>query len=230
MEVVNKMSEYFNFEFDRENRQGFTEVIYCEGKPNEVFLEILDQITDNLNDTLFLLSKVTKEQAYLLKEKNVTVYKKSRFGSTYIIGGGKPKIRTGKVLILSGGSSDISVVEEIALALEFHGLGFESYQDVGVANLRRLSSLYSNIDEADFTSVIVVAGFEGALFSVVNSLFSIPVIAVPSPVGYGKGGQGEAALFSALQSCSPGLSVVNIGNGISAAAIAVRIANLIKST
>lgn len=132
----------------------------------------------------------------------------------------------GRVGILTAGTSDIPVAEEAAVICREAGCHVLSFYDVGVAGLHRLyEPLRSLITEAAVDVIIVAAGMDGALPSVVAGLVAVPVIGLPTSVGYGLGGNGLAALLSMLQGCAPGLAVVNIDNGVGAGAIAVRIAH-----
>ena len=126
-----------------------------------------------------------------------------------------------KVAIISGGSSDLAVTLEAKLALEIHGVKCESFIDVGVAGLHRLISHLEDLKKYDV--LIVCAGMEGALATVVGGLLPQPIIAVPISVGYGVSKNGETALNSMLSSCSPGIAVMNIDNGYGAAMAALRI-------
>ena len=129
-----------------------------------------------------------------------------------------------KVAIISGGSSDLSVTLEAKLALEMYGVCCKTFIDVGVAGLHRLMSQIENINKYDI--LIVCAGMEGALATVIGGLMAQPIIAVPVSVGYGVSEDGKTALNSMLASCSPGISVMNIDNGYGAAMAALRIINL----
>lgn len=132
----------------------------------------------------------------------------------------------GKVGVLTAGTSDIAVAEEAALMCREMGCDVYSYYDVGVAGLHRLfEPLRKLLDEVRVDVIIVAAGMDGALPSVVAGLADVPVIGLPVSVGYGLGGGGVAALYSMLQTCAPGMSVVNIDNGIGAGAVAALIAN-----
>ena len=134
----------------------------------------------------------------------------------------------GKVGIMTAGTSDISVAEEARLMCEaMHCECMTSY-DIGIAGLHRTFPVLKEFIKSEVNVIIVAAGMEGALASVVSSSVNIPVIGVPTSVGYGYGEKGVAALASMLQSCSLGLSVVNIDNGIGAGAIASKIANLLS--
>jgi len=153
------------------------------------------------------------------------LYDDARFyeeANCLIIGKNQNKINTNKkVAIISGGSSDLPVTLEAQLALEIYGLNCQSFIDVGVAGLHRLMSQLEEIDKYDV--LIVCAGMEGALATVVGGLLSQPIIAVPVSVGYGVSKNGETALNSMLSSCSPGIAVMNIDNGYGAAMAALRI-------
>ncbi len=131
----------------------------------------------------------------------------------------------GKVGILTAGTSDVGVAEEARLMCESMGCQCVCSYDVGIAGIHRLFPIVKKIIHDDVDAIIVVAGMEGALASIISSLVDIPVIGVPSSVGYGYGEKGVAALASMLQSCTLGLSVVNIDNGIGAGAFAANIAN-----
>ena len=139
-----------------------------------------------------------------------------------IIGENLNKIDTNKkVAIISGGSSDLAVTLEAQLALEIYGLNCQSFIDVGVAGLHRLMSQLEEINK--YNVLIVCAGMEGALATVVGGLLAHPIIAVPVSVGYGVSKNGGTALNSMLSSCSPGIAVMNIDNGYGAAMAALRI-------
>jgi NCAIR mutase (PurE)-related protein len=129
-----------------------------------------------------------------------------------------------KIGILTAGSSDISIAEEAAAIARLMGVEVASFYDVGIAGVHRLFNPLKDLVSQKVKAIVVVAGMEGALPAIVSSLVNIPVIGVPASVGYGYGGKGEAALMTMLQSCSPGLVVVNIDNGINAGATAALIA------
>lgn len=131
----------------------------------------------------------------------------------------------GSIGVITAGTSDIRVAAEAGMVANEMGCNVIDVRDVGVAGLHRLVRPLEALVDADIAAIIVVAGMDGALPSVVAGLVDIPVIGVPSSVGYGHGGRGEAALMAMLQSCAPGLVVVNIDNGIGAGAAAARIAN-----
>jgi hypothetical protein len=131
----------------------------------------------------------------------------------------KQKTKRGKVGVLAAGSSDIGVAEEARAVAEAMGCEVLTSYDVGVAALHRVLEPVKRMVEEGVDALVVVAGMEGALPTVVSGLTDVPVIGVPTSVGYGYGAKGEAALMGMLQSCSPGLAVVNIDNGVGAGAI-----------
>jgi NCAIR mutase (PurE)-related protein len=148
-----------------------------------------------------------------------------RAGRSVVIGRGDPVPGGGRVGALSAGTSDLPVLEEaLAVAREMDA-SVMSFHDVGVAGVHRLAAPLEELREFDPDSLIVAAGMEGALPSVVSGLVAVPVIGLPTSTGYGLGGDGTAAILGMLQTCSPGLSVVNVDNGVGAGATAALIAN-----
>jgi NCAIR mutase (PurE)-related protein len=140
---------------------------------------------------------------------------------------GVERARTGgKVAIITAGSSDIPVASEAALIAREMGCEVLEVRDVGVAGLHRLVQPLERLADAQVDVIVVAAGMDGALPSVVAGLVPVPVIGLPTSVGYGHGGAGEGALTTMLQSCAPGLAVVNIDNGVGAGTAAAKIANL----
>jgi hypothetical protein len=136
-----------------------------------------------------------------------------------------PAATGGRIGVITAGTSDQPVAEEAALVLREMGCAVTTAYDVGVAGLHRLfGPLRHLLGEAQVDVIIVAAGMDGALPSVVSGLVDVPVIGLPTSIGYGLGGRGEAAIMTMLQSCAPGLSVVNIDNGVGAAAVAGLIA------
>jgi NCAIR mutase (PurE)-related protein len=198
-------------------RQGFPEIVYCEGKT-------AGQIADNLralaeaNGRAFGTRLPADRAAEVLTEMPDAAY--DPLSQTISLGSTQPASPR-SVAIVSAGTSDLPVAEEACATLSFLGHGFQRFNDIGVAGIHRL---HGRIDEIRAASVvIVVAGMEGALPSVVGGLVSAPVIAVPTSVGYGAAFDGLAALLGMLNSCASGLTVVNIDNGFGAAMAAHRI-------
>ena len=209
----------FNFDFQRGERLGFIEAIWGQDKS----IDKLKRLSENVlgkNEVVFI-TRINSEKANYLLD----LYDEARFyeeANCLIIWKNLKKIKTNKkVAIISGGSSDLAVTLEAQLALEIYGVNSQSFIDVGVAGLHRLMSQLEEINKYDV--LIVCAGMEGALATVVGGLLSQPIIAVPVSVGYGVSKDGKTALNSMLSSCSPGIAVMNIDNGYGAAMAALRI-------
>ena len=204
---------FATLDMQRKNRQGVGEVIYGKGKTVEQIKEIAETFLAHSNDGI-LITKLSKEKENALKtmlNADLTFYEDAKIA---VIGGNKPADGLGKVVIITGGTSDIPVAEEAAVTAEFLGNEVERIYDVGVAGLHRLLSRMDSIMNASV--IIAIAGMEGALASVVGGLADCPVIAVPTSVGYGASFEGLSALLSMLNSCASGVSVMNIDNGFGA--------------
>jgi hypothetical protein len=160
-----------------------------------------------------------------LKNEFKVVY--HRVGRALVVSkiGVVPAPSGGVIAVLAAGTSDLPVAEEARVTAETMGCRVLAFYDVGVAGIHRLVSPLEMIHKEEASAVVAVAGMEGALPTVVRGLVAVPVIGVPTSVGYGYGGKGEAALMTMLQSCAPGLTVVNIDNGFGAGATAALIAN-----
>lgn len=196
----------------RELRKGFPEVIYCAGKTARQVASIAGSIVKN-NQPL-LATRATPEQFRAVQKKvPEAIYHETARCIT--LAAFPDPVRTGIVCIVTAGTSDIPVAEEAAVTLRCLGSPVEQVHDVGVAGIHRLFDKAPVISKASV--IIVVAGMEGALASVVGGLVDVPVIAVPTSVGYGASFQGLAALLAMLNSCATGVTVVNIDNGFGAA-------------
>lgn len=202
---------YAKVDLHRGVRQGAAEVIYGAGKTPEHILGIAESMLRNGQKTI-LITRLEEEKAKIVMETLTMRYDAcSRIG---IVGDIPKPDGLGKIVVATGGTSDIPVAEEAALTCEVHGNEVVRMYDVGVAGLHRL---LSHLDEIMNASVIIaIAGMEGALASVIGGLADCPVIAVPTSVGYGASFQGISALLSMLNSCASGVSVVNIDNGFGA--------------
>ena len=202
----------------RELRKGIPEAIYGPGKTDGQILEIASKVLKRRNEAIF--TRMTEKQHRMLKK---AFDKKIRWSpeARIIAVGMAKRPALGKVLVVTAGTSDIPVAEEAAVTCELLGCRIERLYDVGVAGIHRLTSNMKQLQSADV--VIVLAGMEGALPSVVAGITSRPVIAVPTSVGYGASFSGIAALLGMLSSCSSGIGVVNIDNGFGAGALAVTI-------
>jgi len=205
----------------RKLRQGTAEVIYGAGKTPEQIVGIVETMLKNGQNTV-LITRLSEETAELVgKSLPLNYYKVARCG---IIGQMPVPDGIGKVLVVTGGTSDIPVAEEAALTAEVLGNEVVRLYDVGVAGLHRL---LAHLDDIMSASVIIaIAGMEGALASVIGGLADCPVIAVPTSVGYGASFNGLSALLSMLNSCASGVSVVNIDNGFGAGYLANMINHL----
>ena len=209
---------FANIDLERLRRCGAAEVIYAASKTPPQILQIA-QTMEQAGQTPILLTRLAAEAATWLKDKLALQYDAvSRIG---IIGTLPAPNGLGKVAVVSAGTSDIPVAEEAVKTLEFFGNDVVRIYDVGVAGLHRLLGKIAEIRSAQV--IIAIAGMEGALASVLAGLTDVPVIAVPTSVGYGAAFQGITALLAMVNSCAAGVSVVNIDNGFGAAYIASRI-------
>lgn len=206
---------YAKLDHHRQIRQGAGEVIYGAGKTPKQIFEITDTFLKNGQNHV-LITKMSEEAAMTMKNMPSFTYDEtSKIG---VVGGVIPADGLGKIVIATGGTSDLPVAEEAALTAEFLGNDVVRLYDVGVAGLHRLLSNLDVIMEAKVC--IAIAGMEGALASVIGGLVDCPVIAVPTSVGYGASFEGLSALLSMLNSCASGVSVVNIDNGFGAGYLA----------
>ncbi len=207
------------FDFQRRDRLGLIEAIWGQDKTIDQLKRLSESVLSK-NEVVFI-TRINSEKAFQLLD----LYEEAKFheeAKCLIIGENLNKLATNKkVAIVSGGSSDLAVTLEAQLALEIYGVNCQSFIDVGVAGLHRLLSQLEEINKYDV--LIVCAGMEGALATVVGGLLAQPIIAVPVSVGYGVSKDGETALNSMLSSCSPGIAVMNIDNGYGAAMAALRI-------
>ena len=202
---------YAKVDLHRKIRQGSSEVIYGEGKTPEQIIGIIRSMKEHGQDRI-LITRLSKEKADAVSAEHDIRYSEiSRIG---IAGENAPADGVGKIVIVTGGTSDIPVAEEAALTAEFLGNEVMRLYDVGVAGIHRLLAHKEMIFGASV--IIAVAGMEGALASVVGGMADCPVIAVPTSVGYGAALGGISALLSMLNSCASGVSVVNIDNGFGA--------------
>ena len=206
---------YAKVDLHRTIRQGAAEVIYGAGKTPGQIIGIADSMLQNGQKTI-LITRIDNETAEIVSKIHPLDYRKdARIG---IIGSIPEPDGIGRIVVATGGTSDIPVAEEAAITAEVHGNEVVRLFDVGVAGLHRL---LAHTDEIMSASVIVaIAGMEGALASVIGGLADCPVIAVPTSVGYGASFGGVSALLSMLNSCASGVSVVNIDNGFGAGFLA----------
>ena len=206
---------YAKVDLHRKIRQGAAEVIYGAGKTPEQIAGIIDTMQRNGQDRILITRMSAKAAEYVGNLYSLDYHKEPKAG---IIGSIPAPSGIGKVVIATGGTSDIPVAEEAALTAEILGSEVVRLYDVGVSGVHRLLAHMDLIMGASV--IIAIAGMEGALASVVGGLADCPVIAVPTSVGYGASFGGVSALLSMLNSCASGVSVVNIDNGFGAGYLA----------
>ncbi len=240
-ESIRQLDDVAQIDTSRKDRTGFPEAILADSKDYDDLLTIIKRFFEKQesdSDSIelknnIIITRLSKERCESLKKdldylfekgikfdynkraKILIIYKDSLvdFNPEY-----------GKVGLLTAGTSDIPIAEEAKVIVEQGGCEVISSYDIGVAGIHRLFPQIAHMVEEDVCAFIVCAGMEGALPSVVAGLVDVPVIAVPTSVGYGIGADGKAALYSMLQSCAPGLAVVNIDNGFGAGVCALTIA------
>lgn len=199
-------------DFHRRIRRGLPEVIYGKGKNIKQLSEIIESYKESEEEILITKVDINKYNELFKEHKNIIYHEKAEIISFDI----KPKIQfNGEILILSAGASDENIAEEAYISAKYLGNNVKKEYDVGIACISRILDLK---DEFNKPSVIIaIAGMEGAMPSVVAGMTETPIIAVPTSVGYGTNFNGIASLLSMLNSCSGGISVVNIDNGFGAA-------------
>ncbi|ACB86410.1 nickel pincer cofactor biosynthesis protein LarB [Natranaerobius thermophilus] len=215
---------YAKIDHHRSQRQGFPEVIYCQGKEPHQVAEIFQSLVkhnDNVlatraSDKIFNKVRHLIPQARYNDLARTIIYQKEACKT--------PNSKYGKVALVSAGTSDLAVAEEAFETAQVMGAPVEKFYDVGVAGIHRLLNFYDQLTEA--SCVIVVAGMEGALASVVGGLVDVPVIACPTSIGYGANFNGLSSMLTMLNSCASGVSVVNIDNGFGAGYQAALISKL----
>ncbi len=206
---------YAKLDHHRELRKGIPEVIYGTGKSSEQIKGIAKAMLAKGQELILITRLQSKKAEVVQKNLPLLYYETAQIG---VIGDIPKPNGIGKIVVATGGTSDISVAEEAAITAEVLGNEVVRIYDVGVAGMHRLLSKLSDIMDAQV--VISIAGMEGALTSVIGGLVDCPVIGVPTSVGYGASFKGVAALLSMLNSCASGVSVVNIDNGFGAGYLA----------
>ncbi|MBO0841616.1 MAG: nickel pincer cofactor biosynthesis protein LarB [Nocardioides sp.] len=211
-------------DLDRAGRTGDPEVVYAAGKTPAQVVAILGRLHEKHPGRAVLATRVDDEAIALVRAElpGAVVHEEARCVTL-----GPLPTPAGRVCVVAAGTSDLSVAAEAALTVRVHGAAVDTVTDVGVAGVHRLLAVRDLLDAAD--CLVVVAGMEGALPSVVGGLVGVPLIAVPTSVGYGASFGGLAALLAMLNSCAPGVTVVNIDNGYGAGVAAARIARRIGS-
>lgn len=218
LKIKKKPYEDINFakvDLHRNVRQGIAEVIYGAGKTGKEISDIISTMKQNGQECI-LITKLNEAKSWEIEENHkIEFYYEAKMG---IVGDMPKPDGIGKVLVVTGGTSDIPIAKEAVITAKALGNEVMELYDVGVAGLHRLLSHIDDIMDASV--IIAIAGMEGALASVIGGLADCPVIAVPTSVGYGASFNGVSALLSMLNSCASGVSVVNIDNGFGAAYLA----------
>ncbi|WP_159886279.1 nickel pincer cofactor biosynthesis protein LarB [Paenibacillus puerhi] len=216
-EAIDDSLSYAQLDVRRADRTGFPEVVFGEGKSAEQIAAIMERLAGHAGRVL--ATRVSADKAAIVQELLPdAVYHRDARALTWQTGDAKASVPIepagGFIAVVCAGTSDVPVAEEAAVTAEYLGSRVERVYDVGVAGIHRLFRRLPLIREAD--AIVVAAGMEGALVSVIGGLVSVPIIAVPTSVGYGASFQGVAALLAMLNACAPGISVVNIDNGFGA--------------
>lgn len=208
---------FAELDLERKKRTGFAEVVFCPGKKDEFLKNIFTKLYAENGEVMG--TRATKEQFEIVK----SVLENAKYDeiSRIITVRKEKKNLIGNIAVCTAGTADIPVAEEAAQSAEFFGCFVERIYDVGVSGIHRLLSKTELLQKAN--CVIAIAGMEGALASVIGGLVSVPVVAVPTSVGYGASFEGLSALLTMINSCANGISVVNIDNGFGAAYIASQI-------
>lgn len=214
---------YAKLDTHRKVRSGFAEVIFCSGKADSHLLEIFGRLYEQ--DQEVFGTRATKEQFERIREQ----YPQAVYDpvSRIIKIEKQEKQKKGKIAVCTAGTADIAVAEEAAQTAEYFGTAVDRIYDIGVSGIHRLLSKLAVIQQAN--CIVVVAGMEGALASVLGGLVDKPVIAVPTSIGYGASMHGLSALLTMINSCANGIAVVNIDNGYGAGYIASQINRLALS-
>ena len=227
-ENILEFDEIAQFDIDRSKRTGFPEAVFSPSKDYDDLLVIIKKFLENNDDDL-IITKLSKERYERILDdlgKNSFIFDYNRRAQILVIRKEiKNKEKTAKIGIITAGTSDINIAEEARVIVEEGGCEAITSYDIGVAGIHRLFPQIAYMTREGVRAFIVCAGMEGALPSVVAGLVDVPVIAVPTSVGYGVGEGGRVALDAMLQSCAPGIAVVNIDNGFGAGVFALTIVN-----
>ncbi|MDN5698145.1 MAG: nickel pincer cofactor biosynthesis protein LarB [Rubrobacter sp.] len=219
---VRYLDEFAVLDRGRAARKGVPEIVYAPGKSPEQ----VGRICVSLLSTQSRVIVSGADKTHLVElERVLPDAPISHAGRALVIGSGEASATGGRIGALCAGTSDLPVLEEALAVAREMGAEIESFHDVGVAGIHRLIEPLERLQEFDPDCLIVAAGMEGALPSVVGGLVDVPVIGLPTSTGYGLGGDGTAPIMGMLQSCSTGLSVVNVDNGVGAGATAAMISN-----
>lgn len=222
LDYLRRIGEHTLFDTCRSERKGVPEIVYGQTKTPQVVADIVGEILQEKDH--LLISRAGRDHYDAVKQAVGTMNVRFEEKAGMIVVDLRKNVKfEGKIGILAAGTSDIRVAEEARVVAEAMNVESLIAYDVGIAAFHRFLDPLVNMLDSGADALIVVAGMEGALASVVSALVDVPVIGVPTSVGYGAGAEGRAALMSMLQSCSPGLAVVNIDNGVGAGATAALI-------
>jgi NCAIR mutase (PurE)-related protein len=217
---------FAHIDHHRQIRRGFPEVIYCPGKTTEQIIKIFENLAEKGNNVLATRAEEDVFEA-LAKTKKFPQARYEKLARAIVLEQRKIEPSKSVIPIVTAGTADLPVASEAKVTAEIMGQQTELICDVGVAGLHRLFGHLERLQDANV--IIVVAGMEGALASVVGGLVSCPVIAVPTSVGYGASFEGLSALLTMLNSCAAGVTVVNIDNGFSAGITASLISKKVEA-
>lgn len=225
------VEEFARLDLHRRDRTGIPEVVLADGKTPEQVVSILISLTEKAGRALATRVSVSCAAVVVRRLARRFCVEHNSPGRTIVARRKDASFEPtgGRIAVLAAGTADVAVAEEARVTAEVMGCEVLRFYDVGIAGIHRLAGPLREIQARDVACVVVAAGMEGALPSVVRGLVSVPVIGVPVSTGYGHGGRGEGALMTMLQSCSPGLTVVNIDNGFGAGATAALIANRVAA-
>ncbi len=216
--------EYAKLDISREERTGFPEVVFCQGKPDDYLVQIYQKLVER--DGRAFGTRATGQQYELIK-KALPAASYNEISRILKVMPEQPEYdEDNYIVVCTGGTADIPVAEEAAETAEYFGTRVERVYDVGVSGIHRILSKKDILSGAN--AVVAVAGMEGALASVVGGLVANPVIAVPTSVGYGASFGGMSALLTMINSCANGITVVNIDNGYGAGYVATQIDRLAR--
>ena len=225
--VIEQVADVARLDVSREIRRGIPEIVLAEGKSMDDLINICTRMIER--NGRVIISRLDDSQLSRLDERFRDGYEKDQFTHARSIVVRRKNYTVsktgGKVGVLTAGTVDLAVAEEAVMIAQQMGCDAFLEADAGVAGIHRIVEPLRRMIENDIDCLVIVAGREGALPTVVAGLVDIPIIAVPASSGYGYGGHGEAALMAMLQACSLGLAIVNIDSGIAAGVVAAQIAN-----
>jgi NCAIR mutase (PurE)-related protein len=222
---VARLDERAAVDVDRQHRGGIPEVVLAGPKRAQDVAAIVATLLDSTGQACVSRMRAGHRAAVqrVAAEREARVIRYGRT-SARVVSASSDAATTGRIGLIAAGTSDLDVLEEARMVCDAAGCATTVAADVGVAGLHRLFEPLSSMLRDNVDAIVVAAGMDGALPSVVAGLVDVPVVGLPTSTGYGAGGKGEAALLSMLQTCAPGLVVVNIDNGVGAGAAAARIA------